>query len=164
MTHDAATDLQLIAGLIEDMRFAMVTSVRADGSLHARPMAKTGADFRGELWFFTSRSSGKVDEVEGNDHVGVAFCDPGKNTWVSIAGRARLEIDRAKIRELWGKPVEAYFPGGPDDPDVALLHVTCDTAWYWDAHASKLVRAIEFAKALVTHHPPDMGDSGKVEL
>jgi general stress protein 26 len=158
-------DIAHLAELIEGIPYVSFTSVRGDGSLHSRPMAVQEQDFDGSLWFFTGQDSAKVDEIGADAHVSVAFADPGRNKWVSIAGTARLVTDRAKIRELWSRPVEAFFPGGPDDPNVALLHVEARTAWYWDGPSSKIVRAYDFAKAILTHADAnDMADSGRVDL
>ena len=49
---------------------------------------------------------------------------------------------------------EAWFPGGPTDPDLALVQVQIVHANYWDVKESKLVQLYEMAKAVVTGKPP----------
>jgi hypothetical protein len=37
---------------------------------------------------------------------------------------------------LWNKQVEAWFPGGKDDADLALLRVDIDNAELWETYIS----------------------------
>jgi general stress protein 26 len=78
----------------------------------------------------------------------------------------RLRQQRAQRRHaLWNTATQAWFPNGPDDPDVALVRVRITHAEYWDVHDSKLVQLYKMARAAVTGHPPtDMGDTGQVRM
>ena len=70
-----------------------------------------------------------------------------------------MREDAAKKKELWNKITEAWFPGGPTDPDVALVQVRIVHANYWDVKSSKLVQLLAMAKAAVTGKPPaDLGE------
>src|SRR5689334_858328 len=59
----ANQDVKKLGELIKDIKFAMLTTVEPDGSLHSRPMATQEVEFDGDLWFFTGASTAKVDEV-----------------------------------------------------------------------------------------------------
>ena len=73
--------------------------------------------------------------------------------------------DRAKAEELWNPMVKAWFPGGLDDPHLALIKVTIQSAEYWDSDASKMRQFFEMAKAAFTgDKPKELGEHGKVEL
>jgi general stress protein 26 len=139
--------------LIRDIRFAMMTTAHADGTLHSRPMACLQIEFDGVLWFFTAKSSGKVKAIGHEQHVNLAYSDPAHNRYVSVAGRAELVEDRHKAEELWNPLFRAWFPKGLQDPDVGLLRVTVDSAEYWDSSSSKLVQLAGFAKAMATGQP-----------
>ena len=67
--------------------------------------------------------------------------------------------DAAKKEQLWNKMAEAWFPGGPNDPDLALVQVQIVHASYWDVKESKLVQLYEMAKAVVTGKPPPIWGS-----
>ena len=45
--------IQKLAKMIEDIDFAMLTTVQPDGTLRSRPMSTQRAEFDGTLWFFT---------------------------------------------------------------------------------------------------------------
>src|SRR5918912_1162828 len=65
----------------------------------------------------------KVGEVERDQRVCVSYSSPDDQRYVSVSGRAQLVRDPAKVKELWGPAYKAWFPKGPDDPELALLRV-----------------------------------------
>ena len=112
--------------MIKDIRFAMFTTRHANGHLHARPMTtqnkalEAGDD---SLWFFMSKTSGPVEDIKANPVVGLIYADPSSDTYVSVSGTAAMLEDAAKKQQLWNKAAEAWFAGGPTDPDLALVQV-----------------------------------------
>ena len=159
-----AEQVRKLAELIADTEFAMLTTVDADGSLRSRPMAVQPREFDGDLWFFTQASAPKVDEVEREEEVNVSFARPDKQHYVSVSGKARVVRDRAKIKELWSPELKAWFPGGSDDPDLALLRVSAERAEYWDSRSSAVSHLIGLAKAVATGTSYEPGENEKVEL
>jgi len=149
--------------LIEDIDFAMLTTVNG-GQLRSRPMSTQEFDFDGDLWFFTSDNTHKVDEIERDNRVNVAYAKPEDNVYISVSGKAQLVKDREKIEELWNPILKAWFPKGLDDPTLSLLKVSVEEAEYWDSPSSTIVQLVGFVKALVTGKPADGGDHGKVNL
>ena len=60
---------------------------------------------------------------------------------------------------------QAWFPGGPTDPDLALVRVRITHANFWNVDKSKVAQLFEMAKAVATGKPPtDMGESGEVRM
>lgn len=150
--------------LIKDIKFAMLTTVEEDGTLHSRPMATQHSEFDGDLWFFTNAKAPKVDEVQHNQHVNVSYSEPNDQKYVSVSGTAEIVRDRAKIEELWNPLYKGWFPQGLDDPDLALLKVSIDKAEYWDSPSSKAVRLFGLVKSVVTGKPiGNPGDNQKIE-
>ena len=143
-------DIEKLAGLIKDVKIAMLTTVDHDGSLRSRPMATQKAKFDGTLWFFTHASSPKIDEVDQTHEVNLSYASPDDNTYVSVSGTAQLVRDAAKSKELWNPILKAWFPKGLDDPDQALLHVNVNKAEYWDSPSSTMVHIAGFVKAIAT--------------
>ncbi len=155
--------IKKLKGLIEDIDFAMLTT-HANGKLRSRPMSTQKFEFDGDLWFFTSDQTHKVEEIEKDSEVNVAYSQPDDNTYVSVSGTASIVKDRAKIEELWNPILKAWFPKGLDDPTLCLLKVSVEEAEYWDSPNSTLVQIAGFVKALVTGKSADGGDHGKVNL
>lgn len=82
-------------------------------------------------------------------HVNLAFSSRG--SWVSIAGDAEIVRDAAKTRELWGPGVDAWFPEGPDAPNLVLVKVRTDSAEYWDTPGGPITGSLlSFVKSRLT--------------
>jgi general stress protein 26 len=162
-----AAGIAKVAKLIKGIKFAMLTTAEADGSLRSRPMATQRGAFDGTLWFFTRASSHKVEEVRQDRHVNVAYADPDDQRYVSVSGKARLVRDKGKMKEFWSPAYKVWFPQGLEDPDVALLRVDVTEAEYWDSPSGTMVYLIGMAKAAVTGRPPkasEVGENKKVRL
>ena len=153
--------------MIKGIKFAMLTTRHGNGHLHARPMTTQNKELGSDdsLWFFLSRKGDPVDDLRSDPMVGVVYADPGADTYVSVSGSAAEVDDLAKKRELWNKLTEAWFPGGPTDPDLALVQVRIAHADYWDVKESKLVQLFAMAKAAVSHAPlKNLGEHGRVQM
>jgi len=153
--------------LIKDIRYAMFTTRQADGTLQSRPMT-TQADpddpdgAQGCLWFFGSLSGEPVADLQSDAVVNVGYADPSRDSYVSVSGKASVVDDPALKKRLWSKFTEAWFPGGPGDPDVALLRVQIEQAEYWNVKESKATQLFKMAKANITREPPQMGEHAKI--
>jgi len=149
---------------IKGIRIAMLTTAEQDGTLRARPMGTQEMDANGNLWFFTSADSPKVDEVEQDRNVNITYVKPDDHRWVSISGKAALVRDKSKIKELWNPLLKAWFPKGLDDPELALLKVDIREAEYWESSNGAVVYAINLAKSIMTGKQPHSGDHQKLDL
>ena len=163
-THDQTAHGQdKLAELIKDIKFAMFTTHKIQGHLHSRPMTTQNKRIDDDaLWFFMSRSGDPVSEFEGDDQVNVSYANPGSDTYVSVSGVASVVEDAAKKQALWNKGAEAWFKGGVNDPDLALVRVRIEHADYWDVKENKLVQLYKIAEAAVTGKPPKMGEHGHI--
>jgi general stress protein 26 len=150
--------------LIKEIDFAMFTTVDQDGTLRSRPMSTQQVEFDGDLWFFTGASTDKVDEIQHDQQVNLAYADPKNQRYVSVSGSARLVRDQAKIKELWNPAYKAWFPKGLEDPDLALLQVSVSKAEYWDSPSSTVAHIIGFAKAIATGQSYQGGENEKINL
>ena len=149
MAEERSRSLEQLKGFLEGIDFTMLTTV-SNGKLHSRPMSTQEMDENGDLWFFTSDDSRKVDELAADNRVSAAYSNPDDNTYVSVFGTGEIVKDRAKMEELWNPIHKAWFPEGLDDPHICLLRVNIEEAEYWDAPSSKFVQLAGFVKALVT--------------
>jgi general stress protein 26 len=149
---------------IEKVRFAMVTTAMADGSLASRPMTLQGVDGDGTMWFFTSASTQLGDDVNRDERVNVAFADTGDDFYLSATGSAWFVDDLEKIEALWGVMAAAWFDG-PTDPNLWLLRVKPDRIDYWKSGAGKVLQMVAMAKAALTNTRPGkaVGEHGSFE-
>ncbi|NYZ15911.1 pyridoxamine 5'-phosphate oxidase family protein [Azospirillum sp. RWY-5-1] len=167
MARTAGPDeIDKLWSMIKDVQFAMMTTQDEQGNLHSRPMATLQhAGFEnGALWFFTRAPSGKAHEIQNDTHVNLAYAEPKTQDYVSVSGRGQIVRDKDKIKHLWREIMATWFPKGVDDPDIALIKVTVDSAAYWDAPSSVMVHAYGYVKAKITGEPPHPGETGKVSF
>ena len=155
---------QRLNELVKGIKYAMLTTQSATGELRSRPMFTQDIDFDGEIWFFTSASSGKVDEIAAMPQVNISYAKPDAQTYLSVSGTARVVRDRLKIAELWKPEYKLYFQDGPDDPDLVLLCVAVTEAEYWTSERNPVLRFIGLAKALVTKDLSQLGEQGRIEI
>ncbi|TAJ96256.1 MAG: general stress protein [Reyranella sp.] len=160
-------DTSKLWDMIKDIRFGMLTVRGADGRLHSRPLTTQNgdADRGGVIWFFMSRSGQPAADLAVSHDVNVAYADPNADMYVSVSGMARIVEDPVKKQELWTMAANAWFPGGVEDPDLALVAVLAAEAEYWDVKANKAVQIFKLAKAALTgEEPADLAKHRRVRM
>jgi general stress protein 26 len=155
--------------LIEGMEIAMFTTRRSDGHLVSRPMATQTQAEGVDLWFVTDIESNKLDELDFDPHVNLAYYKDRTREWVSVSGTAVISQDRRAIHDLYRKDWKAWFgdqggerDGGPDDPRLALVLVEVESVVYLKVDKPAPVVLFEVAKGMVTGTPPKVGAQRQV--
>ena len=150
--------------LIEGIEIAMFTTRRPDGHLVSRPMATQTQAEGSDLWFVTDIESHKLEELEFDPHVNLAYYRDRTREWVSVSGTATISQDRRAIRELYRRDWKAWFgdeggerDGGPDDPRLALILVDVESVVYLKVDKPKPVVLFEVVKGMITGSPPNVG-------
>lgn len=158
---------EVLWDLIKGTRFCMLAHRHTDGSLHSHPLTtqnKTlGED--GCLYFFVSRSTELGQRLRADGNVNLSYANTEKDTWVSVTGTARVLQDPEKTKELFSVMAKAWFPGGPEDPDLELVEVRIDEAEYWNVKENKLLQLLKMGKAAATGtRPKGMGEHEEVRF
>ena len=150
--------------LIDGIQVAMFTTRRVDGHLVSRPMQTQERGAGADFWFVTNGEDHKLDELENDRHVNLAYYRDRTREWVSVSGTARVSRDREQIRRLYKPDWKAWFgdeggerDGGPDDPRLTLLLVDAHSVVYMKSDTPLPVVLFEVVKGMVTGSPPDIG-------
>lgn len=151
-----------VGELVKEIKFAMLTTLCADGTLHSRPMSTLQMDEDGNLWFFTGRNSTKIQDIDEQCQVNVAYARSDKQDYLSVTGTAEVVQDRKKMEALWTPWLKPWFQDGLDDPNLILLKVRIDEADYWDAPGSAVKRLYGLSKGALTGNTDALGDTGHV--
>ena len=109
---------------------------------HARPMTAQFERPRGPIWFFTARDNALVRQLDQGGQAHASFVAKDHDLFASIGGRLALDNDRATIERLWNPFVAAWYEGGQDDPNLALLRFDAEHAEVWE-NASSLLTGIK---------------------
>jgi general stress protein 26 len=155
--------IEKLRELIKDIRYCMMLTHYED-EMKGRPMATSEISDDGTLWFFTSSTTGKYDEIQNDGSVALSYADPDDNTYVIINGTAEISRDRNKMEELWNPAVKAWFPDGVNDPHLVLIKVTPHKAEYWDSSSSSMVVLYHMLKSIVSGRQYDEGQHGQITL
>lgn len=140
--------LKRMRELIEELKVAMLVTER-DGELRSRPMHTTEVEEDGTVYFFTSNDSGKVEEIEEDRFVNLAYSNPDKQNYLSISGNASIVNSERKIAELWNPVLKAWYPDGLETPKLRLIKVVPNRAEYWESSGNSLVQMFNIGKALI---------------
>lgn len=159
--NTATPETEKVAGLMRDIKFALLTTVEPDGTCIARPMVHQDVDFDGDLWFVSSRKARKLDHIATNPRVGVTLSST--RSWVSLSGAATVVEDQDKLEQVWSTDMDAWFPSGPDD-SVVLIKVEADTAEYWDGPGGRVSTVLSLVKTKLTGERYDANDHDTVDL
>jgi general stress protein 26 len=157
------TDTAQLAGLIRDIKVAMLsTTVKGEG-LRSRPMFTQETPFDGSLWFMTSAVAPVIKEVSDHPEVLLTYAHPGAQSYVAVNGVGSVHDDRAMIRALWKPAFKVWFPEGAEDPQIRLIRVVVERAEFWDSPSAP-VRLFQFARALVTGEQMEGGEHETLRL
>jgi len=151
--------------LIDSIDLGFLTTRRADGRLVSRPMATQLRTEDGHLWFVTDRDTNKLDELDRDPNVNIAYYKSRTREWVSVSGHARATTDQAMIDALWAPDWKAWFgkgggkhSGTAKDPRLVLIEVIPDSVTYLKADRPTIVALFDLAKGMVTGEAPKFGD------
>lgn len=161
-----AEKLEEFQKLVDDFDLAMLVTIGEDGAIVSRAMATQERRPEVDMWFVTTATDGKVDEIADQPEVNVTYVNNSSRDWVSVSGTATVNQDRATIARLYKPDWKAWFPdeggdrnGGPNDPRIALIEVDAHRVTYFRNTDSKPVALFKVLRAMATGNPPDFGTS-----
>jgi general stress protein 26 len=156
--------------MIDELDTAMLTTRRRDGYMVSRAMANQKHAPGADLWFVTTDSTAKLNELENDPHVNLAYYKDRTREWISVAGLAKVSRDRAIIHQLYAPDWKIWFPdegdprhGTADDPRMVLIGVEVHSAVYLEVNKPQPVVIYEMVKGWVSGTEPKIGDMHTVE-
>lgn len=129
------SDLKELKNELEKFDHAMMGTRRGDAELRSRPMRIAGVDDRCHIWFISSVSSGKLDEITEFPSANLSFQDGQR--FISVSGIVRVTRDSDAIDEYWSASQAVWFEAGRNDPELVLIEIIPTYAEYWDRSGMK---------------------------
>jgi general stress protein 26 len=94
----------------------------------AAPMtASLDEDANHAIWFFAGRDSRWAEMGAAT----ATFSGKGHDTFARFRGMLSEETSRERLDKQWSNFVEAWFPGGKDDPNLLFLRMDLGDASIW---------------------------------
>jgi len=155
-----------IREMVKDVKYAMMTTVTAEGHLHGCPMTTSETSLGAkEIWFIGDKKSESITNIKGNPQVNLAYVSQQDKDYVSINGTAELVDDKDKLDELWSPVYNAFYEQGKEDPDIQLIKVVPNGAEYWIS-GNSLINAVKMAAAAVQDGKTaeSMGENASIEF
>ena len=163
-------ELAKLYEMIDALDTAMLTTRRRDGHLVSRAMANQKHAPGADLWFVTTGSSGKLDDLTNDPHINLAYYTDRTREWISVAGIAKISRDREIIRQLYAEDWRIWFPdegdprhGTAEDPRMVLIGVDVHSAVFLEVNKPQPVVLYEIAKGWFTGTMPDLGEMHEVK-
>ena len=127
--------IEKLKQIVARCRVCMLGMHREDG-IHFSPMSHVDIDDDGNLWFFASKEIGKTIAAKNRNNIFITYAQEASSTFLSITGKAYLNANREKMKELFNPYIKAWFPDGLDDPSISLLvvHPLEVECWTTDGH------------------------------
>jgi PPOX class probable F420-dependent enzyme len=113
---------------LAEPRVATLTTIRADGSLHAAPVRFTWDGEANLVRVLTVASSRKARNVAANPGSRVALCQVDGVRWVTLEGTAAISGEIGQVSEGVARYVERYQSAPPDPPGRVVVTIAVANA------------------------------------
>lgn len=154
------SDTKRVWEMIDAIDICMFVTKRG-ADVHGRPMSTIGKPDEGKVYLLTDKSAAKDDEIAEDPAVYLGYSKGSQH--LSLNGTAVVSQDRALVKRIWTPSAQAFWPNGPDDPNIVAIAVTPSSAEYWDG-PNGIVAGVKMAFAIATGAKPDMGENAKVAM
>lgn len=130
MTSPEKLEEKFWLALAGDMTVMLGLSGVDDG--HARPMTAQVEGRSGPIWFFTSKDTAIVRNIQVRQRSTFTFASKGHSLFATVHGMLSIDNDREVTDRLWNRFIAAWFEHGKDDPKLALLRFDTERAEIWE--------------------------------
>ncbi len=139
-------DPRSIRELLHDRPHVVMLTTCLDGEHSSRPLTCVDLAER-RMSFLVNRQTDWLRSIlDTTPNVHVTVSDSASNRYLALNGVCVVTVDEREIERLWTPTARAFFTG-PDDPDIAVLHVDVVDGEYWDGPSGRLGKAIAIVRA-----------------
>lgn len=157
----AIAKLKELVSAADVCMFATALSLRP---MPVRPMSTAQVDSDGNLWFLSKESSNKNAEIKIQSHVQLFYSNKSNSEFLSVYGDASVIKDKEKAAEIWTPIAKTWFTKGVDDPELTLIKVQPEEAYYWDTKHGKMVAFLKIITGAITGITMDDGVEGQIHI
>lgn len=140
------------------------TDLKTDDGATCCPMTAIKVCDQGNIWFFSEKSSDKNNAILSDKKVQLIFSHPGKGSYLVVNGEAEIILNKTLIEELWTPVANIWFKEGKDDPNISIIKVMPNTAYYWDNDGNKMINFLKVMASVVTGTNLITGKEGTITV
>lgn len=116
--------LTITEDIVRAAKYSSLITLGANGYVHARVMQHFAPEADLTLWFGASPNSRKAEDIRRDNRVTAIFREDSSPAYAVLAGHAEIVTDLDLRRSHWFPEWDAFFPGGPEGDDYALIKMT----------------------------------------
>jgi general stress protein 26 len=105
----------------------VMLQIDADPDSAAPMTAQLDKDANSALWFFTGRDS----RFAALGAATATYQSKGHDVFCRFSGLLHEETSQERLDKQWSNFVEAWFPGGKDDPNLLMMRMDLGDASIW---------------------------------
>lgn len=98
---------------------------------HAQPMTAHFDGPRGPLYFFARKDGALTRDAHSSHSAIFHYAGPDHDLYACVHGELKAIEDRDIVARFWSEDVARWYPGGQDDPNLALLRFDLEKAHLW---------------------------------
>lgn len=140
------------------------TDLKTDDGAKCRPMSAIKVCDKGNIWFFSEKTSDKNNSIKEDKDVQLFFSHPGKSSYMVVNGEGEIIIDKTIIEDLWTPIAKIWFKEGKNDPNISVIKVTPKNAYYWDIDGNKMISFLKMVASVVTGTNLVTGNQGELKI
>jgi len=103
-----------------------------------------------DLWFVSALDTEKISEIKANPKVTVIYFRDRDNAYISLAGVANIQTDKAFLTQHWQESWRPWFPQGPEQQNLCMINVDAKTVEMWAPQGGSIAAKLEIVRAYLT--------------
>jgi general stress protein 26 len=107
--------------IIRSAEYCFLITLGEKGEPNARLVQPFEPQADMTIWIGTWSRSRKVQEIQKDNRVTLAFHDKNGTAYVTLLGSAQIERDTRKKRKYWREEWIGFLPQGPEGDDYVLV-------------------------------------------
>ena len=119
------------------------TKINTGGPFSTRPMSVQKVDDDGVIWFLSANDSHKNYEILTDSFIQLLFQGSDYSDFLNLYGRASINQDKEKIKELWEPILKTWFTDGVDDSRLSVIKFEPQEGYYWDTKHNMAIGLIK---------------------
>jgi len=150
--------------IISDQRICMFATQLTQAPFSVCPMTVQEVSDEGHILFLSDATSDQNQKILADSRVQLMFSKVSESEFMSVYGRATISKNREKIDKIWDPLAKAWFPKGKNDPNLTIIEVFPEDAYYWDTKDGKIVSMLKIVASAMTGEKMDGGIEGHLTV